>query len=98
MNVLDEKFVHPRAYLTKKRNMKIGLEKRTVILNTLEKGNKTAKEIASETNLSYQNILYHIRNLKSERIINITKENRKPHIWLLTGLGQQKINNSTYPS
>jgi len=81
---------HPNAYLQLKRNVKAGLIARTKILNVLETGNKSARDLCRESELSYARIIYHLKSLKTEKLVS-RSGTKKPFIWALTNLGQQKL-------
>lgn len=82
--------LHPKAYLTSKRNVKAGLVSRSKILVVLEKGRKSASAIAKESALSYDCVAYHLKALRRERLVDrLTKT--KPFTWGLTPFGQQKL-------
>lgn len=82
--------LHPKAYLTSKRNVKAGLISRSKILLVLEKERKSAHAIAKEATLSYQCVTYHLKTMKKERLVDrLTKT--KPFTWGLTPFGQQKL-------
>lgn len=76
----------PNAYLSKRRNVGRGLERRSKILKEV---GATAKEIANKSGLSYCSVLYHLKLLERERIVR--RIGKKPFRWELTGLGQQKL-------
>jgi len=80
---------HPKAFLTLKRNVRVGLLARTRIVSILEKEVLNAKSVAKETNLSYASILYHLHLLEAENIV--TRKGKRPYIWELTGAGQQRL-------
>lgn len=82
--------LHPKAYLTSKRNVKAGLISRSKILVILEKERKSASAIAKETVLSYECVSYHLRTLKKERLVDRVTKTR-PFTWGLTPFGQQKL-------
>ena len=82
--------LHPKAYLTSKRNVKAGLLSRSKILVVLERERKSASAIAKEASLSYECVTYHLKTLKKERLVErLTKT--KPFTWGLTPFGQQKL-------
>jgi predicted transcriptional regulator len=82
--------LHPKAYLTSKRNMKAGVISRSKILIVLEREHKNARAIAKESALSYECVTYHLKAMKKERLVDkLTKE--KPFTWGLTPFGQQKL-------
>jgi len=84
---------HPKALLTKKRNVRLGLQARTRILFLLEKGASTTKAIGEETRLSYATALHHLHLLEGEAVV--TREGRKIYRWQLTGAGQQRLTDLT---
>ena len=86
--------IHPKAYLTSKRNVKAGLVARTKILLALEGGTKKATAVASETALSYDCVAYHLNTMRKDRLVDRVAEKR-PFTWRLTPFGQQKLPNST---
>jgi predicted transcriptional regulator len=82
--------LHPKAYLTSRRNVRAGLISRTRILLALEKGQKSARDIAKEATLSYNCVAYHLKALRKDRLVDrLTKT--KPFTWGLTPFGQQKL-------
>ena len=82
--------LHPKAYLTSRRNVRAGLISRTKILLALEKGQKSARGIAKEATLSYNCVVYHLNALRKDRLVDrLTKT--KPFAWGLTPFGQQKL-------
>jgi predicted transcriptional regulator len=84
---------HPKAFLSQKRNVKLGLVARTRILSALEKSPAKAKEIADTSRLSYKSVLHHLHLLEIEKVT--TRTGNRPYIWQLTGVGQQRLSNTT---
>lgn len=82
--------LHPKAYLTSKRNVKAGLIARTKILLALEKGRKQASAVASETALRYGCVAYHLKAMRKDRLVDRIAQKR-PFTWGLTPFGQQKL-------
>jgi predicted transcriptional regulator len=82
--------LHPKAYLTSKRNVKAGLISRSKILTVLEKERKSASTIAKESALSYECVIYHLTSLRKERLVDRLTKTR-PFTWGLTPFGQQKL-------
>jgi predicted ArsR family transcriptional regulator len=80
---------HPKAFLTHKKNVQPGLSTRTRIISVLEKKASTIKRLSREAGLSYSTVLYHIHLLEAENILN--SRSRKPSVWELTGVGQQRL-------
>ena len=81
--------MHPNAYLKNIRNVGSGLRARTKILFLLETQCFSASRIAKESALSYGVVVYHIRLLKNEGIVERKGSGR--YVWLLTGLGQKRL-------
>ena len=82
--------LHPKAYLTSKRNVRAGLVSRTKILHVLENGRNTASNIAKETSLSYDGVAYHLNAMKRDRLVEKDPK-RRPFVWVLTPFGQQEL-------
>ncbi len=82
--------LHPKAYLTSRRNVKAGLISRTKILLVLEKGPKSTRDIAKESALSYECVAYHLKAMKKDRLVDRSAKAR-PFTWTLTPFGQQKL-------
>jgi len=79
----------PKAYLTKRRNVRLGLRARSRIIGALEKGVQSAKAVAQQTGLSYDVVRYHLLLLELENIV--VRRARRPFSWELTGAGQQTL-------
>jgi predicted transcriptional regulator len=82
--------VHPKAYLTKIRNVRAGLAARSKILQVLEQGRRTIPQAAKEAGLSYDRVSHHMRLLMRERLVD-RSGTRRPFVWSLTPFGQQKL-------
>jgi predicted transcriptional regulator len=86
----SEEALHPKAYLTSKRNVKAGLISRSKILRALDEKAKSAAEISQDAFLSYECVVYHLISLKKDRLVQrLTRT--KPFTWGLTPYGQQKL-------
>jgi predicted transcriptional regulator len=85
--------LHPKAYLTSKRNVKAGLVSRTKILFTIEAARKSASEIAKETSLSYECVAYHLTVMRKDHLVE-KFTNKKPFKWTSTRFGQQELQTS----
>jgi DNA-binding transcriptional ArsR family regulator len=83
-----KEIMHPNAYL-KIRNVHSGLAARTKILFLPEKQSFNASKIAKESGLSYGVVMYHLRLLKNENIVE--RKGNKRYVWLATGLGQKRL-------
>jgi len=82
---------HPKAYLSNIKNIRLGLQARTRIMNVLDKCSVDAKTIAKETGMHYGVVMHHLRLLEEEGIVE--RKGSKPHIWTITGLGQRRLVN-----
>jgi predicted transcriptional regulator len=82
--------LHPKAYLASRRNVRAGLVARSKILLILEKDPRSAPQIVKETSLSYACVVYHLKALKKEHLVERVS-NRKPFSWRVTPFGQQKL-------
>jgi len=82
---------HPKAFLTLKKNVRLGLSTRTRIVSILEKEASNAKDLAQKTGLNYAPVLYHLHLLEAENIL--TCKGKRPYLWELTGAGQQRLTN-----
>ena len=81
--------VHPKAFLSHRRNVREGVSTRSRIIMVLEHKPSSAKAIAKEAGISYSNVLHHLRLLEEEHIVR--REGGKPYIWRLTGAGQLRL-------
>lgn len=81
---------HPNAHLTRMRNVQQGLASRTKILNILERKAVTAQALASASGLSYMVVLHHLRLLEVRRIV-LRRKGKRPFLWVLSGVGQQRL-------
>jgi len=80
---------HPNAYLKKVRNIRCGLVARTKILLLLDNQYCSASELANKTELSYNVVMYHLRLLCREDIVE--HKGGRRYIWLSTGVGQTRL-------
>lgn len=80
---------HPNAYLHHVKNIKSGLNSRTKILNVLDKQPASAVVIAKTAEISYYAVRHHLKLLEVEDMVRA--KGKRPHVWLLTGLGQRRL-------
>ena len=80
---------HPKAFLTEKRNVRLGLIARSRIARFLEKQPSNAKTIAKGTGMSYGAALHHLRLFEAEKVV--ARKGKRPFQWELTGAGQQAL-------
>jgi predicted transcriptional regulator len=86
-----ERVFHPRAFLSRKRNVRLGLSARTRVLQVLEKQESDIKNIVGLSGLHYNVVAHHLRLLEAERVA-VRKGDKRPFVWTLTGVGQQRLN------
>jgi predicted transcriptional regulator len=84
---------NPNAYLTHRRNVRLGLVARTRVLDVVKNKELTIKEIRQATGLKFGVVLYHLKLLENEQIVQ-RKGGKKPYSWMLTGLGQKRLGES----
>jgi predicted transcriptional regulator len=82
--------VHPKAYLSTKRNVKAGLRARSKTLFILEEAKRSASDISKRSGLGYDCITYHLRSMRKERLVERSRQ--RPYVWALTRFGQQRLN------
>jgi predicted transcriptional regulator len=87
---LKAKF-HPKAFLSTKRNVKLGLTARTKVIQVLENAALNVRGVCKVTGLSYNIVVHHLRLLEAEKVV--TRKGKKPFTWELTGAGQQRLVN-----
>jgi predicted transcriptional regulator len=90
--VLRREVFHPKAFLSEKRNVRLGLTARTSIIKVLENGESNARAIANLANLHYNVVVHHLRLLETEKV-TVCKSDKRPFLWKLTGAGQQRLIN-----
>ena len=81
---------NPNAYLANRRNVRLGLVARTRILDVIEKKESTIKEVRQATGLKFAVVLYHLKLLEEETVVQ-RKGGKKPYSWMLTGVGQRRL-------
>ncbi|MEM1537351.1 MAG: ArsR family transcriptional regulator [Candidatus Nezhaarchaeales archaeon] len=79
----------PRSILRSIRNVKRGIEARSKIIYALKNGEKHVKSISSSSGLSYSAVRMHLKRMLREGIV--TRDEKKPYKWKLTGRGQTGI-------
>jgi len=82
---------HPKAFLSTKRNVRLGLTARTQIIQALEKAALNASSVSNATGLNYRVVLHHLWLLEAEKVVS--RKGHKPFLWELTGVGQQRLVN-----
>jgi predicted transcriptional regulator len=87
-----QRVYHPNAWLSNFKNVKPGLERRTAILDLLEKQSYTAKHLSKRINITYRTVLYHLHNLERKGIIK-RAANKPPFPWKLRSVGQLTLDN-----
>ncbi len=83
----SQKGIEAQAYLRGIRNVEPGLRARSKIINAIKLNRgKSSREIADAAKISYSAVGHHLRNMRSEKIVEKGNEG-----WSLTGLGQQTL-------
>jgi predicted transcriptional regulator len=82
--------IHQKAYLVSKRNVKAGLRSRSKILFILEGAKIAASDISKRSGLGYACVVYHLRSLRKERLVERSRQ--RPYVWTVTKFGQQRLN------
>jgi predicted transcriptional regulator len=88
-----EKIERSEAILRKKRNTRIGLKMRNMILQFLYCDSTkfyTTAEITDGVGSNYGSVAYHLKNMLQEDVVLLEKRERR-NLWKITGLGQQTI-------
>jgi len=85
-----KRIFHPRAFLSLKRNVRLGLIARTRILQILERKESDVKGLVNSSGLRYGVVAHHLHLLLDERVV-VKKSGKKPYVWQLTGAGQQRL-------
>lgn len=80
---------HPNAYLSRIKNIRLGLKARTKILDVLERKSVDGNALAIEATMHYGVIMHHLKLLEAEEIVE--RKGRKPYVWVLTGVGQRRL-------
>ena len=70
--------------------MRLGLLARTMILQVVEKQTSSIKDIRQASGLKYAVILYHMKLLEEDKIVQ-REGGKKPYFWALTGAGQKRL-------
>ncbi len=83
--------IQPNAYLSRIRNIKLGLKTRTAILNVLEQNPVDAGALAKDAKIRYGVAMHHLRLLETEGVVE--RKGNRPYVWALTGIGQKRLPN-----
>jgi len=81
---------NPNAYLTQRRNVRLGLAARSKILEVLEKHPAPIRDIRETTGLKYAVVLYHLKLMEGEKTVH-RQGGKKPYSWAFTGIGQRRL-------
>jgi len=81
--------IHPKAFLSKRKNVIRGLVARTKIAKSLERSAMSVADIARATGLSKRRVAYHLAALRMEKLAVPSK--KRPVSWTLTQYGQQAL-------
>lgn len=83
-----KKGYHPKAFLTRKRNVNRGLAVRSKIIAALEEGPLDVKRLSERIGMKHSSVLYHLRLLEAEKT---AMKQRGTRLWKLTGAGQRRL-------
>lgn len=72
------------------RNVSRGLDSRTKILESMEKGKKDIRDISEKTGLSPNCVAYHLKLMLKHRIVAVQRTGRAGR-WTETKYGQEKL-------
>ncbi|MEM1948412.1 MAG: winged helix-turn-helix domain-containing protein [Candidatus Caldarchaeum sp.] len=86
--------INPRAYLTTVKNVRRGLETRSMLIEALEREVLSAAEISKRTGIPLHRVRYHLRMLKKDRVVVKVGKGRNAK-WRLTGMGQTSLDETT---
>ena len=59
----------------------------------LEQQPSEVRGIVNSSDLNYRVVVYHLRLLEAEHIA-VRKGSKRPYVWELTGVGQQRLTNT----
>ncbi|MCX8204147.1 MAG: methyltransferase domain-containing protein [Candidatus Nezhaarchaeota archaeon] len=85
---IKEEF-EPKAYLRRIRNVRRGLELRSLIIKMLRGESLTIRKLAEKAGCSYSSAFRQVKNLEREGIVE--RLDNRPAKWKLTGRGQACI-------
>ncbi|TFG10464.1 ArsR family transcriptional regulator [Candidatus Thorarchaeota archaeon] len=78
-----------RAFLMWIRNVDSGLRSRTAILGVIEeKESPTTSQIAEEMKISYSTVLYHLKNMEREEVV---EKDVNSGAWHVVDQGQAQL-------
>lgn len=80
---------HPNAHLSSIKNIRLGLQARTLLLNALERRSMNARTLADQAGMHYGAVVHHLRLLEAEKIVE--RKGGRPYVWALTGAGQKRL-------
>jgi predicted transcriptional regulator len=89
----EREIFHPKAFLSMKKNVCLGLKTRTNVILVLENGKCNARTIADSTSLQYKTVIHHLNLLRTEKVV-VHKNDKRPFLWELTGSGQKSLTDS----
>ncbi|MEM1946058.1 MAG: winged helix-turn-helix domain-containing protein [Candidatus Caldarchaeum sp.] len=82
--------INPRAYLRSVKNVKKGLEVRTLIIDALSKKELSVDELSKMSGMSKPKARYHLRNMLADGVVRKHRVGRRV-VWRLTGVGQASL-------
>ena len=72
------------------RNVRPGLESRTAIIGSMERGKATISDIAEDSKLGRACVGYHLNLLLKQKTVRVATAGREGH-WSLTKYGQARL-------
>lgn len=82
--------VNPRAYLSRIKNVKKGLDTRSKILELIKSKPLTIRKISEQVGRSSSSIRRHLKNMEAEGIVR-SQRYKGRLLWMPTGIGQKSI-------
>ncbi len=82
--------INPKAYLTRVKNVRSGLEARSKLVEALSARGLTTQELCKAVNMRPGKARYHLQNMVKDGVVKKRRSGRRI-IWELTGTGQASI-------
>ncbi|MEM4303337.1 MAG: winged helix-turn-helix domain-containing protein [Candidatus Caldarchaeum sp.] len=82
--------INPKAYLRSMKNVRKGLEARTLIIDALLKKELSVDELSKMSGMSKSKARYHLRNMLADGVVRKRRVGRRV-VWRLTGVGQASL-------
>jgi predicted transcriptional regulator len=82
--------INPKAYLTRVKNVRRGLEARSKLVEALSAKGLTIQDLCEAVNMRPGKARYHLQNMMKDGVVKKRRNGRRV-IWELTGTGQASI-------